>query len=222
MSTAKNVSKAELHAFVDGQLDTERHREVASHLSENPEAAARVAAYEKQKQALRTLFNPVLDEALPEALIPKPPAPRRVHLLWAAASIVLFVAGGLVGWQAQQFTQESHKPVFTVAQGAAVAHKVFTPQLGDLGFSLVGGRLLSADKGPAAQFMYQDANRRRITLYVITDGDWQTKAEFQFTQQGPVGVFYWISGRVGYGLTAEMPRPELLKIARTVYDQLQP
>lgn len=253
MTTARNVSKAELHAFVDGQLDTARQRDVAEHLSENPEAAARVAAYEKQKQALRTLFNPVLDEALPQTLIPKPRAPGRVHLLWAAASIVLFVAGGLVGWQAQQITQKGGESVFTVARGAAVAHKVFTPQrrhpvevtadeeahlvrwlskvlkaplrapqLGDLGFSLVGGRLLSAEKGPAAQFMYQDANRRRITLYVITDGDWQTKAEFQFTQQGPVGVFYWISGRVGYGLTAEMPKPELLKIARTVYDQLQP
>ena len=85
MSTAKNVSKAELHAFVDGQLDTERHREVASHLSENPEAAARVAAYEKQKQALRTLFNPVLEEALPEALIPKPPAPWPNWVRWTSA-----------------------------------------------------------------------------------------------------------------------------------------
>ncbi len=140
-----------------------------------------------------------------------------------------------------------------VARGAAVAHKVFTPQrrhpvevtadeeahlvrwlskvlkaplrapkLTDLGFSLVGGRLLSAEKGPAAQFMYEDTKRRRITLYVITDGNWSTQAEFQYTQQGPVGVFYWISGRVGYGLTAEIPRPELLKIARAVYDQLQP
>lgn len=253
MTAAKNVSKAELHAFVDGQLDTARQREVQEYLSENRDAAERVTAYEVQKQALRALFNPVLDETLPDTLIPKPRTTKRIHLLWAAASIVLFIAGGLIGWQAQHIAQIENVPVSDVARGAAVAHKVFTPQrrhpvevtadeethlvrwlskvlkaplrapqLGEMGFSLVGGRLLSAEKGPAAQFMYEDADRRRITLYVITDGNWSNPAEFQFTQQGPVGVFYWISGRVGYGLTAEIPRPELLKIARTVYDQLQP
>lgn len=253
MNAPKKVSKAELHAFVDGQLDPARHREVEEFLAEDSEAAARVAAYEMQKRALRTMFDPVLEEDLPKGLTPPRRTPRRVHLLWAAASILLFVAGGLIGWQAQRFAGTASEPVSAVARGAAVAHKVFTPQrrhpvevtadeethlvrwlskvlkaplrapqLGDLGFSLVGGRLLSAEKGPAAQFMYEDAKRRRITLYVITDGDWQGQAEFQYTQQGPVGVFYWISGRVGYGLTAEMPRPELLKIARTVFDQLQP
>ncbi len=70
--------------------------------------------------------------------------------------------------------------------------------------------------------MYQDAKRKRITLYVIRDPRWREKTEFQFTQQGKVAVFYWISGPVGYGLTAELPRPELLKIARAVFDQLQP
>lgn len=253
MTVSKKVSKAELHAFVDGRLDAARRQEIADHLAENSDAAARVAAYEKQNQALRAMFNPVLDEKLPRGLASRPATPKRVHLRWAAASILLFVAGGLIGWQAQQVAQTGSDPVSSVARGAAVAHKVFTPQrrhpvevtadeethlvrwlskvlkaplrapqLGDLGFSLVGGRLLSAEKGPAAQFMYEDAKRRRITLYVITDGDWQGQAEFQYTQQGPVGVFYWISGRVGYGLTAEIPRPELLKIARTVFDQLQP
>lgn len=252
MTAPKKVSKAELHAFVDGQLDPARRREVEEFLAENPDAAARVADYESQRQALRTMFNPVLEEDLPKDLSPPRPAQKRIHLLWAAASIILFVAGGLIGWQAQQFVGTSTHPVSVVARGAAVAHKVFTPQrrhpvevtadeethlvrwlskvlkaplrapkLADLGFSLVGGRLLSADNGPAAQFMYEDAKRRRITLYVITDGNWQGQAEFQYTEQGPVGVFYWVSGRVGYGLTAEMPRAELLKIARTVFDQLQ-
>ncbi len=253
MNAPKKVSKAELHAFVDNQLEPARRREVEKYLAESPDAAARVADYESQRQALRTMFNPVLEEDLPKDLSPPRPVPKRIHLLWAAASIVLFVAGGLIGWQLQQFAGKPTEPVFAVARGAAVAHKVFTPQrrhpvevtadeethlvrwlskvlkaplrapkLGDLGFSLVGGRLLSADNGPAAQFMYEDAKRRRITLYVITDGNWQGQAEFQYTEQGPVGVFYWVSGRVGYGLTAEMPRTELLKIARTVFDQLQP
>ena len=43
MTAPKKVSKAELHAFVDGQLDPARRREVEEFLAENPDAAARVA-----------------------------------------------------------------------------------------------------------------------------------------------------------------------------------
>ena len=40
----------------------------------------------------------------------------------------------------------------------------YPPRLSGLGFALVGGRLLSAPDGPAAQFMYEDTDRRRITV----------------------------------------------------------
>lgn len=253
MTSSGRVSKAELHAYVDGQLDPSRRREVAEHLATDADAAERVKAYQAQKTALRTLFNPVLDEKLPREMSPPRSTSKRTHFAWAAASIVLFVIGGVVGWQAQQLMQAQKTPVIDVARHAAVAHAVFTPQrrhpvevtadeethlvrwlskvlgaplrapqLGALGFSLVGGRLLSAEDGPAAQFMYEDAKRRRITLYVITNARWREKTEFRFAKEGPVSVFYWINGPVGYGLTAEMPRPELLKIAGAVYDQLQP
>ena len=45
------------------------------------------------------------------------------------------------------------------------------PQLSGLGFNLVGGRLLPGDQGPVAQFMYQDAQGQRLTLYVRTNRD---------------------------------------------------
>lgn len=40
------------------------------------------------------------------------------------------------------------------------------PRLDTLGFGLVGGRLLPGDQGPVAQFMYQDGQGQRLTLYV--------------------------------------------------------
>ena len=43
---------------------------------------------------------------------------------------------------------------------------VKAPVLQAEGFRLLGGRLLSGTEAPRAQFMYEDANGRRLTLYV--------------------------------------------------------
>ena len=245
------VSKAELHAFVDDQLDDARRREVADYLATNADAAATVAAYQAQKDALKDMFEPVLAEPLPARL--KPPVARRaaVHLAWAATGLILLAAGGLLGWFARDAVMQDAMPQTAVAQQAAVAHAVFTPQrrhpvevpgneekhlvkwlskvlgaplrapqLTDLGYALVGGRLLTSPDGPAAQFMYQDAKGQRITLYVVRNPKWKGRTEFQYTEQNGVAVFYWINGPLGYGLTAKMPRAELLTIANAVYTQL--
>src|SRR3546814_9895703 len=40
------------------------------------------------------------------------------------------------------------------------------PSLREYGYSLLGGRLLPGPAGPAAQFMYEDASGKRLTLYI--------------------------------------------------------
>lgn len=96
------------------------------------------------------------------------------------------------------------------------------PQLGLLGFNLVGGRLLPGDAGPVAQFMYQDANGLRLTLYVSTQTGELRETSFQFSQSGRLGVFYWLDHELGYALSGEIERHRLLQIAQTVYKQLNP
>src|SRR5262249_59778523 len=44
--------------------------------------------------------------------------------------------------------------------------EVHAPHLSELGYRLVGGRLLSSADGPAGLFMYENANGARVTLYV--------------------------------------------------------
>lgn len=253
MASSNPVSNTELHAYVDGQLDAARRREVVAYIAEHPDAAERVAAYEAQKAAVHDLFDPVLGELLPRRLKPPMMARGLVHLLWAAASILLLLAGGIAGWHVHGNYRADGMQTIAVARQAAVAHAVFTPQrrhpvevagdeeahlvrwlskvlgaplraprLSGLGFALVGGRLLSAPDGPAAQFMYEDTDRRRITLYVVTDSRWRGETAFRYVAQGKVGVFYWIEGPVGYAVTAEMPRPELIGVARAVHMQLRP
>lgn len=257
-ATPEPVRKAELHAYVDGQLDAARRREVENWLAGNAEAAARVDAYTRQKAALRAMLDPVLDETLPRGLRPPRTTRRGVHAAWAAAAAVMLVVGGVAGYQIRGLTS-AIGPAETagvakndVVHQAVIAHAVFTPQrrhpvevgsdeeahlvawlskvlgaplraprLVDLGYALVGGRLLSAPNGPAAQFMYENADKRRLTLYVVSDPSWKGKTEFRYAEQRGISVFYWIDGSLGYALTAELPRPELLAIANAVHKQLE-
>jgi anti-sigma factor RsiW len=94
------------------------------------------------------------------------------------------------------------------------------PRLTDAGYLLVGGRLLSAGDGPAAQFMYEDQGGRRLTLYVAADPSRQGKTAFRFAEENGVSVFYWIDAPLGYALAGQLTREELLKLADTVYAQI--
>jgi anti-sigma factor RsiW len=96
------------------------------------------------------------------------------------------------------------------------------PHLSSLGYELVGGRLLPSDRGPVAQFMYQDKNGQRLTLYVRTDTAADHETAFRFAQEGSVGVFYWIDRRLSYALSGEVGKEELLRVANAVYQKLNP
>ena len=97
--------------------------------------------------------------------------------------------------------------------------KVVVPDLNGEGYSLVGGRLLPSDKGPAAQFMYQDQTGKRLTLYVRQNTG-KGETAFRFASENNVSVFYWIDGPFGYALSGSLPRERLLAIAEASYKQL--
>jgi len=62
------VPEAELHAFVDGELSAERQAQIVAWLAQHPADAARVHAYRTQKEQLRRLYDPLLDESWPVSL----------------------------------------------------------------------------------------------------------------------------------------------------------
>jgi anti-sigma factor RsiW len=99
---------------------------------------------------------------------------------------------------------------------------VKAPRLETLGYRLMGGRLLpGAEGGVACQFMYENASGQRITLYIRTPNQNQPETAFRFATEGNgLGVFYWIDRSLAYAISAALPKEELRKLARAVYDQL--
>jgi anti-sigma factor RsiW len=95
------------------------------------------------------------------------------------------------------------------------------PVLATEGFELLGGRLLPGPDGAVAQFMYQDATGKRLTLYVTKPGKNDQTTAFRFAQEGPVSVFYWIDRDCGYALSGEIEKPLLARVASSVYRQLE-
>ena len=87
------------------------------------------------------------------------------------------------------------------------------------GFELVGGRLLPDGPGKSAQLMYQDAQARRVTVYLRKPEE-GAQAAFRYEQQGKVGLFYWVVEGAGYALVGELPKETLLALSQAIYGQM--
>ena len=96
------------------------------------------------------------------------------------------------------------------------------PNLNNVGFALVGGRLVAGNEKPGALFMYENANKQRISLFVRKDDERTRETAFRYAYEDGVGVFYWIDDACGYALSGKLERAQLLSIARLVYGQLAP
>jgi anti-sigma factor RsiW len=94
------------------------------------------------------------------------------------------------------------------------------PDLNGLGYSLVGGRLVAGNEKPGALFMYENADKQRISLLVRRDNVPSGETAFRYAKEDGVSVFYWIDDSCGYAISGRIDRTQLLAIARTVYGQL--
>ena len=113
-------------AYADDQLPPKRRLAVEEHLARSPEDAARVAAFREQGAQLRALFNPVLDEPIPQRLTLL--TPRRGFARFAIAAAWL-VTGVAVGWGVAALTGQQPSGATSLARRAAVAHVVYSPEV---------------------------------------------------------------------------------------------
>jgi anti-sigma factor RsiW len=92
------------------------------------------------------------------------------------------------------------------------------PSLQEYGYSLVGGRLLPGEAGPAAQFMYENRSGERLTLYIT--GISRDETAFRLFRDGNRRTFYWVSDRMGYALSGPIAEDKLRSIAIEVCSAL--
>ena len=158
--------------------------------------------------AIPLLRPPVVNPAA--AVTPLPARAARAHLVYSPE----------VRHPVEVEAKEKDHLVKWLSKRLGVALKV--PLLADEGFEFLGGRLLPGSDGPVAQFMYQDASGKRLTLYVTRPGKGDRTTAFRFASEGPVSVFYWIEKDCGYALSGEIDKPTLARVATSVYKQLEP
>ena len=138
------VTEAELQAYVDRQLTPERQRDIEAYLARRPEEAQRVESYLAQKRELRALFNPVLEESLPQRLrqAARPRTPW--YLQRMVAGLAIAVVSGVAGWglrgelsagpSGDMLARVSPSAITVAsavgfAQRAAIAHAVYSPDV---------------------------------------------------------------------------------------------
>jgi anti-sigma factor RsiW len=119
--------------------------------------------------------------------------------------------------------QEAHL-VAWLSKRLGTALKV--PQLNEAGYALVGGRLLpgagdAGGTGPVAQFMYESAGKQRLTLYVRRNLSGEHDSGFSYVREDQLDVFYWIDGGLGFALSGNIGKSDLLHVASLVFHQLE-
>ena len=252
------VTEADLQAYVDGKLPDERRAAVTAWLAAHPEDAERIESYRQLAAELRSTYDDVLHEPVPERLNVALSGSRGRRIALVAIWIVVGAAlGALAGWQLHSMQAPPSVTAdasTALAYRAAVAHATYSPEvrhpvevgadqeahlvawlskrlgtqlrapkLEAVGYSLVGGRLLPGERGPAAHFMYQCNRGTRVTLYVRSDLASNPSTAFRYAREGNVGVFYWVDGRSGYALSsADISKEDLLNVANAAYQQLNP
>jgi anti-sigma factor RsiW len=166
-----------------------------------------------------------------------------------AAGLALLIAGGAGGWLMalqsgadpsvtiadraigahEVYAVEVRHPVEVAAAEkdhlqAWLSKRVGTafviPDLSAEGFTLLGGRLLAAGDRPAAQLMYEDAEKKRITIF-LTANPGNTEAALRVEERSGLVACYWLKGPLGLAIAGKMDRTRMMQLARIVYERFE-
>ena len=101
-----------------------------------------------------------------------------------------------------------------------IGTEIKIPDLQDAGYTLLGGRLLAEDENPAGQLMYEDANKKRLTIYLAANTGAKEQAIVLADGSGVV-TCYWRDGDLAMAISADMPHDDMMTLAKNIYEQME-
>lgn len=250
MTAPAHPSEAELHAFIDAELDASRHAEIAAILQADPVLAARVAAYQSDRDRLRLAYQALPEDAPPAAWVAQIEAglaargktrlTRRLAIGGGAAGLALAASvAALVYWQRSQ----DHT---ILAQAEAARDGRMTGQLADnaslqappvrdaLLQSVTGIHVRAPDLerfgfrlaqielfGPPGRGAAQLRYADpRSRLLTIFVRPSDGSVRFDITRRGELRICVWQDDVVGTVIMAPVSPAEMMHIAASAYTDL--
>lgn len=203
------------------------------------------------REAFAPMLAEPVPPALARTVWRRRATPRRALAAAAAGLLLAGgLVGGVVGWQAHTppgdvgaagggwveravyahavYTAEKRHPVEVRAEEEHLARwltaRTEVPvRLVDLraqGWTLLGGRLLPDGLGRSAQLMYQNDAGSRLTVY-LRKPEAGAGHPLRFEARGDLNVLHWVDDGVGCAIVGPLPRAELERLARQVYEQTE-
>lgn len=249
MRSEEPIREEELHAFIDGELSSDRSSLVAAALQADPVLAARVAAFAADKAALAAAYRPVAQQPVPAtwiARIQRATAARPVrHRMsprtrWAvglAASLVLTVGGATVLYQINR----PERSILAQAEAARLEQRQALIRLTGAALAdarsrdallthAVGLPLRTPDLAHLGWKLVEiDTYSNAAALrYRAENGDSVTmfvrrstgKPQFDLLKTGKVRVCIWQDDVVGAVIMGAMSAGQMMRVAAAAYAAL--
>ncbi|MEO3434362.1 hypothetical protein [Inquilinus sp. CAU 1745] len=220
MTTSSTITELDLQAFTDDLLDPSRRSEVASYLRDNPEQAERVEIFQAHRAAIRETYMAAFHEEIPKRLLTPLERPDRSFrrsvapaAVKMAAAIALTVTAGYGGWWLRgepeippspmtMFLTDAATgqmaPVALAASPAAPVPTGSTPDLGALGYEMVGRTVHNGSIGQIERLYYEGPNGPVVLQRGHLHQGLADPRPFASPQGGGL---YWVDGSYAYALT---------------------
>jgi anti-sigma factor RsiW len=127
------VTEAMLLAYADGKLDDAEIAAVEHYLASNPQKAAEVQHWQRQNEALTTIFPSLANDTVPDRLDPRRIArgvasENRFRFTQIAAAIMLVCLGGAIGWGGRDVVTPVEASSDALIDSAVLAHALYVKE----------------------------------------------------------------------------------------------
>jgi len=244
------VTEDELHAYVDGMLPPDRKRAVEAWLTTHPDAAARVAEWRAQADAVRMRYGAIPEEPVPPRFdIGKLARPRMPWWSLAAATVLAAALGGAIGWWAHGASAPSPTIPDIMTAQALSAHRLYIAEvrhpievraaeqhLMPWLSKRVGTSLRAPDLKQyslsllGGRLLPGPLGPAALFMYESPTGERFTfyasrskapRTALRYQVGGDSAAMHWVESEFGYVVSGPADRDRLARIAQTVYEQME-